>query len=80
MPARNFILTARLEAFIVCEMCSLIFQLLGTTWRLEGGALPCFLADQVREAGDLAQPANLILQIVSEAPPSLRQVFFKNCR
>ena len=30
VPARSLILTAGLEAFLVCETCSLIFQLAGT--------------------------------------------------
>jgi hypothetical protein len=35
VPARSLILTAGLEAFLVCETCSLIFQLAGTAWRLK---------------------------------------------
>src|SRR5260370_38335759 len=42
-----------------------------------GGRLPCFLADQVGQAGDLAQPANPVLQIVPEADAQLAAGLFQ---
>src|SRR6266481_6018269 len=38
---------------------------------LGGDGCPCLLADQVGQAGDLAQPANPILQIVPKAHSQL---------
>src|SRR5260370_32998866 len=45
-----------------------------------GGRLPCFLADQVGQAGDLAPPANPVLQIVPEADAQLAAGLFSAVR
>ena len=56
MPARSLILTAGLEAFLVCETCSLIFQLAGTAWRLEAVLCRAFWRIRSARRGILPSP------------------------
>jgi hypothetical protein len=59
VPARRLILTARLEAFLVCETCSLIFQLAGTAWRLEAALCRAFCRIKRGEGDILLAASNL---------------------